>query len=43
LIAHLLRLKQQIVAFDIEFITPEVTKEEAYGTQLAGSSLPLEG
>ncbi|KAH0395898.1 Sec34-domain-containing protein, partial [Aureobasidium melanogenum] len=25
LIAHLLRLKQQIVAFDIEFITPEVT------------------
>ncbi|TKX20134.1 Sec34-like family protein [Elsinoe australis] len=25
LIAHLLRLKQQIVAFDIEFVTPEVT------------------
>jgi hypothetical protein len=25
LIAHLLRLKQQIVAFDIEFITPQVT------------------
>lgn len=25
LISHLLRLKQQIVAFDIEFVTPEVT------------------
>lgn len=25
LIAHLLRLKQQIVAFDIEFVTPEVS------------------